>query len=452
MSLKWIKLDSNFYFDDRMSLLKEYCNAPLIKLIYIGMLCLCGRRGTGRLEHKNGRAYSVSVLADMLSFDKGVVEYAIGALIEVGFLASDNGTLYILDWGEFDEPSDTYEEEVENDGARRERERARDGMRRLRDKRRSEQKSKETPDVTSTVTACNNAVTSTVTLRNTERNTAVTDRNTTVTSLKYLSLEENIPEHNIQASLYEEKEKREVHELPSCDITREESLSEYAQCDKSLFLSCESESRDELLVGSDKLLVGRDEGRVKSEERRVKRDTPDACRTGVYLSPNESEDAEEELLIHRKRSSRLQARSNLALTVINCHSLPNCRYATFPHKGRLYGIFGNVLLTDDEHAWFANRYKDDYKGRIDELSIYMAQTGKEYKNHLASLISFARLRHEPKSANSTNQNARVQPLAVNSEYCANKPREKPRMKYGDFDPEEALRNAIRNSGFFDDDD
>ncbi len=29
---------------------------------------------------------------------------------------------------------------------------------------------------------------------------------------------------------------------------------------------------------------------------------------------------------------------------------------------------------------------------------------------------------------------------------------KPKLKYGDFDPEEALKNAIRNSGFFDDDD
>ncbi len=29
---------------------------------------------------------------------------------------------------------------------------------------------------------------------------------------------------------------------------------------------------------------------------------------------------------------------------------------------------------------------------------------------------------------------------------------KPKLKYGDFDPEEALQNAIRNSGFFDDDD
>ncbi|MBQ2737285.1 MAG: DnaD domain protein [Clostridia bacterium] len=30
--------------------------------------------------------------------------------------------------------------------------------------------------------------------------------------------------------------------------------------------------------------------------------------------------------------------------------------------------------------------------------------------------------------------------------------EKPKLKYGDFDPEEALKNAIRNSGFFDDED
>jgi len=33
-----------------------------------------------------------------------------------------------------------------------------------------------------------------------------------------------------------------------------------------------------------------------------------------------------------------------------------------------------------------------------------------------------------------------------------RPTVKPKLKYADFDPEEALQNAIRNSGFFDDED
>ena len=57
-----------------------------------------------------------------------------------------------------------------------------------------------------------------------------------------------------------------------------------------------------------------------------------------------------------------------------------------------YGAFDNVLLTDTEYDAFAEKFPEDYADRIDELSIYLATSGKEYKNHYATLLSFAKTR------------------------------------------------------------
>lgn len=47
----------------------------------------------------------------------------------------------------------------------------------------------------------------------------------------------------------------------------------------------------------------------------------------------------------------------------------------------LCGTFGNVSLTQVQLDWLANKYPDDYMGKIDHLSEYMYDTGKTYKYH-----------------------------------------------------------------------
>lgn len=55
-----------------------------------------------------------------------------------------------------------------------------------------------------------------------------------------------------------------------------------------------------------------------------------------------------------------------------------------------YGPYENVLLTDSEMQKLTEEFPKDYQQKIDRLSEYMASTGKTYKNHLATIRSWAR--------------------------------------------------------------
>ena len=55
-----------------------------------------------------------------------------------------------------------------------------------------------------------------------------------------------------------------------------------------------------------------------------------------------------------------------------------------------YGLYRNVLLSDVEFQSLKEQFPVDYSARIDRLSEYMASCGKTYKNHLATIRSWAR--------------------------------------------------------------
>lgn len=60
---------------------------------------------------------------------------------------------------------------------------------------------------------------------------------------------------------------------------------------------------------------------------------------------------------------------------------------TTRHK---YGLYENVLLTDEEYEKLIAEFPHDYTERIERLSEYMASTGKKYKNFLATIRNWAR--------------------------------------------------------------
>lgn len=55
-----------------------------------------------------------------------------------------------------------------------------------------------------------------------------------------------------------------------------------------------------------------------------------------------------------------------------------------------YGEYQNVLLTDTDLSKLKSEFPDDWKERIERLSEYIANTGKSYKNHLATIRAWAR--------------------------------------------------------------
>ena len=61
-----------------------------------------------------------------------------------------------------------------------------------------------------------------------------------------------------------------------------------------------------------------------------------------------------------------------------------------PPVSRRYGLYGNVFLTDKDMEKLRAEFPSDYDRRIEELSEYMASKGKTYRNHLATIRSWAR--------------------------------------------------------------
>ena len=70
-----------------------------------------------------------------------------------------------------------------------------------------------------------------------------------------------------------------------------------------------------------------------------------------------------------------------------------------------YGMYKNVLLSDEEYQKLIEEFPHDYSERIERLSEYIASTGKKYKSHLATIRSWARKdtgakpKSTPKSSN-----------------------------------------------------
>ena len=55
-----------------------------------------------------------------------------------------------------------------------------------------------------------------------------------------------------------------------------------------------------------------------------------------------------------------------------------------------YGLYENVLFTDEEYEKLQEEFPHDFTERIERLSEYIASTGKKYKSHLATIRSWAR--------------------------------------------------------------
>lgn len=68
-----------------------------------------------------------------------------------------------------------------------------------------------------------------------------------------------------------------------------------------------------------------------------------------------------------------------------------------------YGMYKNVLLSEEDYQKLQAEFPHDYSERIDRLSEYIESTGKKYKNHLAVIRAWARKDNsKPTKENSSN--------------------------------------------------
>lgn len=69
---------------------------------------------------------------------------------------------------------------------------------------------------------------------------------------------------------------------------------------------------------------------------------------------------------------------------------------------KIYGANQNVLLADDEIQKLKEQFPD-YLTKIDDLSFYLASTGKKYKSHYMTILSWARKEAKGGKVVKTNQ-------------------------------------------------
>ena len=55
-----------------------------------------------------------------------------------------------------------------------------------------------------------------------------------------------------------------------------------------------------------------------------------------------------------------------------------------------YGLYENVLLTDEDYQKLVAEFPHDYSERIERLSEYIASKGDKYKSHLATIRAWAK--------------------------------------------------------------
>lgn len=69
----------------------------------------------------------------------------------------------------------------------------------------------------------------------------------------------------------------------------------------------------------------------------------------------------------------------------------------------IYGEFQNVRLTDEEYQKLVDRFPMDYQDKIENLSQYIAQKGKRYKSHYATILAWERKNNKAQSVAQTDR-------------------------------------------------
>lgn len=69
----------------------------------------------------------------------------------------------------------------------------------------------------------------------------------------------------------------------------------------------------------------------------------------------------------------------------------------------IYGEFQNVRLTDEEYQKLVDRFPMDYQDKIENLSQYIAQKGKRYKSHYATILAWERKNNKAQTVAQTDR-------------------------------------------------
>ena len=116
----------------------------------------------------------------------------------------------------------------------------------------------------------------------------------------------------------------------------------------------------------------------------------------------DAESALEELCTQRdaaERKSDNRAAAALSWAIERLKNAPTLvlRPDEEKNKKHKYGEYKNVLLSDEEMEKLQAEFPNDWRLRIEEVSAYVAGSGKTYKNYLAVIRNWARREEKEKT-------------------------------------------------------
>ena len=103
--------------------------------------------------------------------------------------------------------------------------------------------------------------------------------------------------------------------------------------------------------------------------------------------------------------NQMTAEDSIGKDSIGKGSIGECVECSAPQNPKptrhKYGEYKNVLLSDEELEKLKAEFPADWQSRIENLSEYIASSGKSYKNHLATIRKWAKTDAEKKSSEPT---------------------------------------------------
>ena len=120
-AMKWIKLSTALFEDDKMLLLGQLNHGRDLQLLWVKLLCLAGKQGKGGVfVLKEGVPYTPKMFADVFRMEESLVKKGLKVFSQYGMLELRDGVWTVTNWNRHQSMS-AYEKKLNYDRSYRRR-------------------------------------------------------------------------------------------------------------------------------------------------------------------------------------------------------------------------------------------------------------------------------------------------------------------------------------------
>lgn len=126
-AMKWIKLSTALFEDEKMLLLEQLENGQTLQLLWVKLLCLAGKQGReGKILLTEDVPYTPQMLSTILRLEQPLLERGLELLQRFGMVGLENGIITITNWTRYQSMT-AYEKKLSYDREYHQRRRAEEG-------------------------------------------------------------------------------------------------------------------------------------------------------------------------------------------------------------------------------------------------------------------------------------------------------------------------------------